>query len=78
MLIDIKTSVCIISEDFAKKLKLKIEANDRIKVASLRRESKVKVIDLIPNVPIAIQNLRMPGLLYVIEEMELVVILGTD
>ncbi len=53
-LIDIGTSVYVISEDLAKKLRLKIEVNDRIKVALLGRRSKVKVIGLIPNAPIAV------------------------
>jgi len=53
-LIDTGISVYVISEDLAKKLRLKIEVNDRIKVALLGRRSKVKVIGLIPNAPIAV------------------------
>ncbi len=34
-LIDIEALVCIISEDLAKKLRLKIKANDRTKIVSL-------------------------------------------
>jgi len=78
ILIDIKASVCIISEDFAKKLKLKIKANNGMKVALLREKSKVKVIDLIFNTSIAVQNLHIPRPLYVMGEIELVVILGID
>jgi len=57
---------------------LKIEANDETKVAPLGGRSKIKVIGLIPNISIAIQNLRTLGLLYVMGGTELVVILGTD
>ena len=53
-LIDTGALVCVISEILAKKLRLKIEVNDRIKVASLEGGSKVKVIGLIPNALIAI------------------------
>src|SRR6266540_291043 len=77
-LIDIRASVCVISEDLTKKLRLKIEANNGIKVASLEGESKVKVIGFISNMPIAVQNLCTPGPLYVMGETESVVILRTD
>src|SRR6266498_4500087 len=77
-LIDTRALVYVISEDLAKKLRLRIEPNDGIKVAPLGGGSKVKVIGLIPNAPIAVQNLRISGLLYVIEGTESVVILGTD
>src|SRR6266496_5288987 len=77
-LIDIRASVCVISEDLAKKLRLRIELNDGTKVVPLGGGSKVKVIGLIPNAPIAVQNLRISGLLYVIGGIESVVILGTD
>ena len=77
-LIDTGASVCVILEDLAKKLRLRIEPNDGTKVAPLEGESKVKVIGLIPNAPIAVQNLRTPGLLYVMGRTESVVILGTD
>ncbi len=77
-LIDIGASVCVISEDLAKKLRLRIEPNDGTKIVSLRGGSKVKVIGLIPNVPIAVQNLCTSGPLYVMGGTESVVILGTD
>ena len=77
-LIDTGASVCVISEDLAKKLRLRIEPNDGTKVVPLGGESKVKVIGLIPNAPIAVQNLCTPGPLYVIGGIESVVILGTD
>ncbi len=77
-LIDTEASVCIISEDLAKKLRLKIEANNRIKVATLKGKSKVRVIGLISNASIAVQNLCTSGLLYIIEGMKSVVILETD
>src|SRR6266540_1856335 len=77
-LIDTGASVCVISEDLAKKLRLRIEPNDGTKVASLGGGSKVKVIGLISNAPIAVQNLCTPGLLYVMGGIESVVILGTD
>src|SRR6266498_2409386 len=77
-LIDTGASVCVISEDLAKKLRLRIEPNNRTKVAPLGGGSKVKVISLIPNAPIAVQNFRTPGPLYVIGGTESVVILGTD
>jgi len=48
-LIDTGASVYVISKDLAKKLRLKIEANNGIKVAPLGGESKVKVISFIPN-----------------------------
>jgi len=78
ILIDIETSVCVISEDLAKKLRLKIEANDRTKVVPLGGGSKVKVVGLISNALIAVQNLCILGSLYVIRGTESVVILGTD
>jgi len=77
-LIDIGVSVYVISEDLIKKLRLKIEANDGIKIASLGGRSKVRVIGFISNALIAMQNLCMLGLLYVIRDTESVVILGTD
>ncbi len=77
-LIDTGTSVCVISEDLAKKLRLRIKLNDGTKVAPLGGGSKVKVIGLIPNAPIAVQNLHTPGPLYVMGGTESVVILGTD
>src|SRR6266540_2457357 len=77
-LIDTGVSVCVISEDLAKKLRLRIKPNDETKVAPLGGRSKVKVIGLIPNAPIAVQNFCTPGLLYVMEGTESVVILGTD
>ena len=77
-LIDTEASVCVISEDLAKKLRLRIEPNDGTKVAPLGGGSKVKVIGLIPNAPIAVQNLHTPGPLYVMGGTESVVILGTD
>jgi len=77
-LIDIGASICVISEDLVKKLRLRIEPNDGTKVVPLGGESKVKVIGLILNAPIAVQNLRTPGPLYVIGGTESVVILGTD
>ncbi len=77
-LIDTGASVCVILEDLAKKFKLKIELNDRIKVVLLEGKSKVKIIGLIPNIPIAVQNFHMPELLYVIGGIESVVILETD
>ncbi len=39
-----RASVCIILEDLAKKLRLKIKVNNRTKVVLLRGRSKVKVI----------------------------------
>ncbi len=77
-MINIRASVCIISENLTKKLKLKIEANDGIKVAPLGGKSKVKVIGLILNAPIAIQNLHTSELLYVLGGTESVIILRTD
>jgi len=77
-LIDTGASVCVISEDLAKKLRLRIEPNNRTKVALLGGRSKVKVIGLIPNALIAVQNLHTPGPLYVMRGTESVVILGTD
>jgi len=78
ILIDTGASVCVISKDLAKKLRLRIELNDGTKVAPLEGGSKVKVIGLILNTPIAVQNLHTPGLLYVMGGTESVVILGTD
>ncbi len=77
-LIDIRVLICIISENLTRKLKLRIEANDRIKVTLLEERNKIKVIDLIPNVLITIQNLHILELLYVIGGMESVIILETD
>ena len=73
-----EVSVCVISEDFIKKLRLKIETNNETKVALLERRSKVKVIDLILNILIAVQNLCTSGSLYVMRETESVIILKTD
>jgi len=67
ILIDTEASVCVISEDLAKKLRLKIEANNETKVTPLRGRSKVKIIGFIPNMLIAVQNLCRSELLYVIE-----------
>src|SRR6266498_1127960 len=77
-LIDTEASVCVISEDLAKKLRLKIELNDGTKVTPLGGGSKVKIIGLISNASIAVQNLRTLGSLYVIGGTESVVILETD
>ena len=77
-LIDTEASVCVISEDLAKKLRLKIELNDGTKVTPLGGGSKVKIIGLISNASIAVQNLRTSELLHVMEGTESVVILGTD
>ncbi len=54
ILIDTGASVCVISKDLAKKLRLRIEPNDGTKVAPLGGGSKVKVIGLISNAPIAV------------------------
>ena len=78
ILIDTRVSVCVILEDLVKKLRLKIKANDRIKVVPLGERSKIRIIGLIPNILIAVQNLHTSGLLYVIERIELVIILETD
>src|SRR6266540_4297409 len=78
MLIDTGASVYVISKDLAKKLRLRIEPNNRTKVAPLGGGSKVKVIGLIPNALIAVQNFRTPGPLYVMGGTKSVVILGTD
>jgi len=77
-LIDTGASVCVILENLAKKLRLKIEANNRTKVISLEGGSKFIVIGLISNASIAIQNLCTLGPLYVMKETESVVILETD
>ena len=77
-LINTGASVCVILEDLTKKLRLRIEPNNGTKVAPLEGGSKIKVIDLILNAPIAVQNLHTPGPLYVMGETESVVILGTD
>ena len=53
-LIDTGASVCVISEDLTKKLRLRIELNDGTKVALLGGGSKIKVIGLILNAPIAV------------------------
>jgi len=66
ILIDIGVSICVISEDLVKKLRLKIETNNEIKIASLKGGSKVKVIGLISNILIVIQNFCILGLLYMI------------
>src|SRR6266540_125004 len=60
-LIDTGALVCVISKDLAKKLRLRIELNDGTKVALLEGGSKVKVIGLIPNAPIAVQNFCTSG-----------------
>jgi len=78
ILIDIRVSICVISEDLAKKFRLKIEANDRIKIIPLEGKSKVRVIGLIPNVLIAVQNLCTSKSLYVIGGTKSVIILKTD
>jgi len=77
-LIDTGVSVYVISEDLVKKFKLRIEANDGTKVASLGGKSKIKIISLIFNTLIAIQNLCITGLLYVMDGIESVVILKTN
>jgi len=44
----------------------------------LEEKSKVRIIGLIPNIPIAVQNLRILGLLYIMVGTESVIILETD
>ena len=77
-LIDTGASIYVISEDLAKKLRLKIKANDGTKIVSLGGKSKVKVISFISNTSIAVQNLRTSGPLYIIGGMESVIIFGID
>jgi len=77
-LIDIGVSIYVISEDLAKKFRLKVEVNDRTKVALLGEGSKVRIIGLIPNVLIVIQNFHTSESLYVMKENESVVIFKID
>jgi len=74
-LIDTEASVCVTSKDLTKKLKLKIEANNRTKVVLLEGKSKIRVISLILNTLITVQNLYTSELLYIIGEIESVIIL---
>jgi len=76
--IDIEALICVILEDLVKKFRLKIEANDETKVVPLEGRSKIRVISLISNVPIAVQNLCTSGLLYIMKETKSVIILRTD
>jgi len=54
ILINTGASVCIISKDLAKKLKLKVKANNKTKIVLLSEGSKFKVIGLIPNASITV------------------------
>ena len=57
---------------------MKVEVNDRTKVALLGEGSKVRIIGLIPNVLIVIQNFHTSESLYVMKENESVVIFKID
>ncbi len=74
-LIDTRAFIYVIFENLVRKFKLKIETNNGIKVVPLEGKSKIKVIDLIFNASIIIQNLYMLESLYVIGGTESVVIL---
>jgi len=74
-LIDTRALIYVIFENLVRKFKLKIETNNGIKVVPLEGKSKIKVIDLIFNASIIIQNLYMLESLYVIGGTESVVIL---
>jgi len=78
ILINTKVLVYIISKNLAKKLRLKVKANDETKVVSLGEKSKVKIIGFISNVLIAVQYFRISRSLYIIGETKSVIILRTD
>jgi len=54
ILINIKVLVYMILEDLIWKLKLKIKANNEIKVVLLGKENKIKIINLIFNISIIV------------------------
>src|SRR6266498_3188971 len=53
VLLDIRVLVLVISKDLAQKLQLKIKANDNIRVSSLERNPKVRVVGLIKEAPLS-------------------------
>ena len=53
VLLDIDVLVFAISKDLIQKLKLKVKANDGIRVSLLRGNSKVKVIGLVKKVSLS-------------------------
>jgi len=57
---------------------LKVEANNKTRVSPLEGNLKVKVVGLIKKTLLSVQHIRMPGILYVIEGTETILILETD
>ncbi len=78
VLLDTGASVSAISKDLAQKLQLKVEANDGIRVSSLRGNPKVKVVGLVKETPLSVQYIRTSGTLYIVEGTKTILILGTD
>ncbi len=57
---------------------MKVKANDGTWVSPLERNPKVKVVGLVKEVPLSVQYIRIPGILYVIEDTKTILILETD
>ncbi len=65
-------------KDLAQKFQLKIEVNNGTRVSPLEENSKVKVIDLIREVLLSVQHIRILETLYVVEGTETILILDTN
>jgi len=57
---------------------LKVKANDDIKVLSLERNPKIKVVGLIKEALLSVQHIRISEILYAVEDTKTILILGTN
>jgi len=57
---------------------LKVEANDGTRVSPLEENLKVKVVGLVREASLSVQHIRTSEILYVIEGIEIILILSTD
>ena len=57
---------------------MKVKANDGTRVSPLGGNPKVKVVGLVKETPLSVQYIRIPETLYVVEDTEIILILGTD
>ena len=78
ILINTKVLVYVILKDLIWKLKFKIKLNDRIRIVLLKERNKIKVIDFILNILIAVQHLQISGSLYIIKDIDSIIILEMD
>ena len=78
VLLNIGVSVSAISKNLAQKLQLKVEANNGTRVSPLEGNPKVKIVGLVKKAPLSVQHIRTSRTLYVVEDTETILILGTD